>query len=377
MIGWARTDTSILGRWWWTVDRWSLGALGLLVAFGAVVIVAASPPVADRLNVDEFHFVRRHLALLAPAVLILLGTSILSPTGVRRLSALVLAAGIIGVVLTLVAGVEIKGATRWLEIGGLSLQPSEFIKPAFAVVAAWLFTRSATRGEPHGNVACCALLGAILGLLLLQPDLGMAVVVTTVWGVQFFLAGLSMGMVAAIAGLALAGLAGSYMAFPHVASRIDRFLDPASGDNYQVQRSLEAFMNGGLWGTGPGEGTVKAGLPDAHADFIMAVAGEEFGVMWCMVLIALFAFIVLRGFNRAIGEHSLFVLLAAAGLLVQFGLQALINMGSALNLIPTKGMTLPFVSYGGSSLLALAYGMGMVLALTRRRTAVLPSGAGS
>ncbi len=374
MIGWARTDTSILGRWWWTVDRWSLGALGLLVGFGAVLIVAASPPVAERLNVDEFHFVRRHLAMLVPAVLILIGTSILSPTGVRRLSALVLAAGLFGVLLTLIAGVEIKGATRWLQIGGLSLQPSEFVKPAFAVTAAWLFTRSAMRDQPHENIACCALLAAIVGLLLLQPDLGMAVVVTAVWGVQFFLAGLSMGMVAAMAGLAVAGLAGSYLAFPHVASRIDRFLDPASGDNYQVQRSLEAFSNGGLWGTGPGEGTVKESLPDGHADFIMAVAGEEFGVVWCVVLIALFAFVVLRGFNRAIGEHSLFVLLAAAGLLVQFGLQALINMGSALNLIPTKGMTLPFVSYGGSSLLALAFGMGMVLALTRRRTAVLPTG---
>ncbi len=377
MIGWARTDTSILGRWWWTVDRWSLGALGLLVAFGAVVIAAASPSVADRLNVDEFHFVRRHLALLVPALLILLGSSLLSPTGARRLSVLVLAAGIFGVILTLLIGVEIKGAARWLQIGGLSVQPSEFVKPAFAVVAAWLFTRSAMRQEPQGNIASCALLAAILGLLLLQPDLGMAVVVTAVWGVQFFLAGLSIGMVAAMAGLALAGLAGSYLTFPHVASRIDRFLDPASGDNYQVQRSLEAFMNGGFWGTGPGEGTVKTGLPDAHADFIMAVAGEEFGMAWCLILISLFAFVVLRGFNRAIGEQSLFVLLAAAGLLVQFGLQALINMGSTLNLIPTKGMTLPFVSYGGSSMLALAFGMGMVLALTRRRTAVLPTGGGS
>ena len=377
MIGWARTDTSILGRWWWTVDRWSLGALGLLVAFGAVIVVAASPPVAERLDFDEFHFVRRHMALLVPAVLILMAASILSPTGVRRLSALVLAAGILGVMLTLAVGVEIKGATRWIQLGGLSLQPSEFVKPAFAVVAAWLFTRSAMRGEPHGNIACCALLGTIVGLLLLQPDLGMAVVVTAVWGVQFFLAGLSIGMVVAMAGLALAGMVGSYLAFPHVASRIDRFLDPASGDNFQVRRSLDAFTNGGLWGTGPGEGTVKQALPDAHADFILAVAGEEFGVLWCLVLVALFAFIVLRGFNRAIGEQSLFVLLAAAGLLVQFGLQALINMGSALNLIPTKGMTLPFISYGGSSLLALAYGMGMVLALTRRRTAVLPSGAGS
>ncbi len=367
MADWTRTDRSIMARWWWTVDRWSLGALGLLIGFGAILIIAASPPVAERIRLDEFHFVQRHLALLAPAALILLAASMLSPTGVRRVAVLVLVGGIAGVVATLVAGVEIKGATRWIQVGGLSVQPSEFVKPAFAVIAAALFARHKADDGARGNALSTALYAAIVLLLLLQPDLGMAVVVSAVWGLQFFLAGLPIALVAALAAVSVAGLVASYFAFDHVASRIDRFLDPASGDNYQVDRSIEAFMNGGLWGAGPGEGTVKLALPDAHADFIFAVAGEELGLLWCLVLVALFAFVVLRGLGRVSGDHSLFVLLAGAGLLAQFGLQALINMGSALRLIPAKGMTLPFVSYGGSSLLALALGMGMLLALTRRR----------
>jgi cell division protein FtsW len=271
------------------------------------------------------------------------------------------------VAATLVIGSEINGATRWLGLGPLSVQPSEFLKPAFAVGAAWMFARAKAAGDLRGYLPPVALWGLICALLMLQPDLGMTVVVTAVFGTQFFLAGLPMALVLVLAAAGIAMLIGSYYTFPHVASRIDRFLDPSSGDNYQIERSLEAFMNGGLFGTGPGEGTVKLDLPDAHTDFIFAVAGEEFGVVLCVGLIALFAFVVLRGFARVSTDGSFFVLLAAGGLLVQFGLQALINMGSALRLIPTKGMTLPFVSYGGSSLVALAFGMGMVLALTRRR----------
>jgi cell division protein FtsW len=363
----ARTDTSVLGRWWWTVDRLSLGALALLIGFGAILILAASPPVATRIRLDEFHFVRRHVMMLAPSLVILLGVSMMTPAAVRRLSSLMLVAGLAAVAATLVVGVEIKGATRWLHLPGLSVQPSEFVKPAFAVVAAWLFAQGPQSGGRAGHATAILLFLLVLALLLAQPDLGMAVVVTAVFGVQFFLAGLPMVLVAGLAIAAVGGMIGSYFLFPHVASRIDRFLDPASGDNFQVSRSLDAFANGGLWGTGPGEGTVKLLLPDAHADFIFAVAGEEFGLLWCLVLLALFGFIVLRGLMRVGADNSLFVMLAGAGLLAQFGFQALINMGSTLHLIPTKGMTLPFVSYGGSSMMALAYGMGMALALTRRR----------
>jgi len=204
-------------------------------------------------------------------------------------------------------------------------------------------------------------------MLVKQPDLGMAVVVAVVWFAQFFMAGLRLYWVAIGTLAGLGGGVGAYFWLPHVTSRINRFLDPAAGDSYQVNRSIEAFANGGLWGRGPGEGTVKDVLPDAHADFVFAVAGEEFGLVVCVLIVAIFAFIVLRGFSRLLQEGNLFVLLSATGLLIQFGLQAVINMASSLHLIPTKGMTLPFLSYGGSSMLALALGMGMMLALTRRR----------
>jgi cell division protein FtsW len=366
MITVDRTDSSIIGRWWWTVDRWLLLALGILVGIGAILILAASPAVAERINLGEFHFIQRHLLMLVPAIVIMLLVSLMTPDAARRLSVVVMLASLLGILATLFVGVEIKGATRWVQLPGLSLQPSEFVKPAFAVVAAWLFAQQGPDSRFPGYVPATALWMLIVWLLLMQPDLGMTVVVTAVWAVQFFVAGLPMILVVILVGLAFGGLVGSYVLLDHVRSRIDRFLDPASGDNYQVERSMEAFVNGGLFGTGPGEGTVKLYIPDAHADFIFAVAGEEFGLFWCLLIVGLFAFLVIRGFTRATGEKNLFVLLAVAGLVSQFGLQALVNMASTLHLIPTKGMTLPFVSYGGSSLLALGYGMGMVLALTRR-----------
>jgi cell division protein FtsW len=268
---------------------------------------------------------------------------------------------------TFIVGIEIKGARRWINLPGLSLQPSEFVKPTFAVVAAWLFSEQKLRPRFPGNLICAALFLAVVAMLIKQPDIGMAAVVAAVWFSQFFMAGLRLYWVVAGALAGIAGLVGTYMYLPHVRVRVDHFLDPSTGDSYQVNRSIEAFTNGGLWGRGPGEGTIKDVLPDAHADFVFAVAGEEFGVVVCLAIVGLFAFIVLRGFSRMSQEGSLFVLLAATGLLVQFGLQAAINMASSLHLIPTKGMTLPFLSYGGSSMLALGLGMGMMLALTRRR----------
>jgi cell division protein FtsW len=219
-----------------------------------------------------------------------------------------------------------------------------------------------------GDKVAAGLYGIVVALLLLQPDLGMTVVVTTIYGALIFLAGFPFWLLVGFALGALGLLVMAYYSFSHVQSRIDRFLDPASGDNYQVQKSLEAFQNGGLFGTGPGQGTVKLGLPDAHADFIFAVAGEELGLIVTLILLGIFAFIILRGFNRVMDSPDIFPLLATAGLLVMFGFQALIHMGSSVNVLPAKGMTLPFISYGGSSLLAMSFSMGMVLALTRRQS---------
>ncbi|MEQ8443096.1 MAG: putative lipid II flippase FtsW [Alphaproteobacteria bacterium] len=366
----ARTDTSVLGRWWWTVDRWTLTALITLAVLGLLMTLSASPPVAERIGAEPMHFVKKQAILLIPAMLAMIAVSLLDLKPVRRLALLMMGGSVVLLAASLFIGAEIKGATRWVSIGGFTIQPSEFVKPAFAVVAGWMFA-ARRLGEPvPGYGIACALFVLVVGLLLLQPDVGQAAVVTAIFSVQFFLAGLPMILVLFMVLGGVGMLVGAYFVFPHVQSRIDRFLDPAGGDTYQIDRAREAFQNGGWFGRGPGEGTVKAHLPDSHADFVFAVAGEEFGMIACLIIVAIFAFVVLRGFARVLQENDLFVVVAATGLLVQFGLQALINMASTLSMIPTKGMTLPFVSYGGSSLLALGIGMGMLLALTRKRPGV-------
>jgi cell division protein FtsW len=363
----ARTDTSVLGRWWWTVDRWSLLAVIALAAFGILLAASASPAVAERLHLESTYFLKRQAIFLGPAILAMVGVSLLSPIQVRRFGFLLFGVSILLLGFTLLFGNEIKGAQRWITLAGFSLQPSEFVKPGFAIFAAWMFASGKLRENVPGAKIAGFGFAIVVLLLLAQPDIGQAVVVTAIWFTQWFLAGLPIVLVAGFIVLGIFALVGAYFAFPHVASRIDRFMDPKTGDTYQIDKATEAFTNGGLFGTGPGEGMVKNQLPDAHADFIFAVAGEEFGLIACLVLVLAFAFIVLRGFFRLLRETDLFVVLAATGLLVQFGIQALINMGSTVNLMPTKGMTLPFVSYGGSSLFALAIGMGMALALTRER----------
>ena len=363
----SRTDRSLLGHWWWTVDRWIVAAVIAIAATGAILALAASPPVAERIGLDTFYFARRQFIVLPIALMVMFGVSRLNREGVRRLALGCFGVSVLLMVYTIVGGVEIKGATRWIAVAGYSLQPSEFVKPSFAIVAAWMFAAWRLREDFPGYMVAVGLYLAVVALLLMQPDVGMAILDSVVWGVQFFLAGLPMVLVMAIGVVFIIGGFAAYFNFDHVQSRIDRFFDPAGSEAYQVARSLEAFSNGGIFGRGPGEGQIKAVLPDAHADFIFAVAGEEFGLMMTLLIVGLFLFVVLRGFVRAFKETDLFVQLAVAGLLVQFGLQAIINMASTLNLMPTKGMTLPFISYGGSSMMALALGMGMVLALTRDR----------
>ena len=366
------TTATATGRWWWGVDRLTLAALIALLLAGYVLVLAASPGVAERIGAGSRDmFILRQIVWLALAFVVLLGVSLLSVRQVKWLAILGLVGALAATAATLAVGVEIKGARRWLSLPGMSLQPSEFLKPTLAIVCAMLLAHG--KLAPERTARWAAMAGAVAlvvaaGLLLkAQPDIGMLAVLASVLFAQFFVSGLSLVLVGAVGLLVTGALGAAYLLLPHVQSRVHRFLNPDGTDTYQVDTALRAFGNGGLFGVGPGEGRVKTSLPDAHADFIFAVAGEEFGMIACLVLILVFAVIVVRGFLRLLAEPDLFVVLAASGLLASFGLQAFINMGSTLNLIPTKGMTLPFVSYGGSSLLSVAFGMGALLAITRRR----------
>lgn len=363
----SRAERTVFGEWWWTIDRALLFAVGTLMVLGLVLSLAASPPVAERIGVDMFHFVNRQAMFLAPALAIMIGVSFLNPRQVRRLAWIAFFVGMALLALTLVHGTEIKGARRWVSFAGIVVQPSEFVKPAFVVLAAWLFAEGSERRDMPGHIMATLLLGSVLGLLILQPDLGQTVLTTSVWGALFFLAGLPWIWVVGLGGAGAVGLFTAYELLPHVARRIDRFMDPETGDNFQIEKATEAFSSAGWFGKGPGEGTVKRIIPDGHTDFIFAVTAEEFGLLFCCLITLIYAFIALRGLMHARREQDGFVRLAIAGLSMLFGFQSAINMAVNLHMMPAKGMTLPFISYGGSSMFALALGMGMLLALTRRR----------
>ena len=363
----SRVEPTPFAAWWWTVDRLMLAALIVLMLGGIVLSLAASPPVAARLGLEPFYFVNRHVLYLIPALVLLLATSLLSARSIRRVALVVFIVSLLLILATLVFGAEVKGARRWIVILGVNIQPSEFLKPAFVILIAWLFGESARRPEMPSNTAALALLLAAVSALVLQPDFGQTMLILLVWGTLFFLAGMRMVWVVGLGGAAAIGLAGAYATVPHVARRIQRFMDPASGDTFNVDQALESFLRGGWFGRGPGEGTIKRILPEAHTDFVFAVAAEEFGIVICLALLTLYAFVVLRALRRALDDQDPFRRFAVAGLAILFGLQSAINMSVNLHLIPAKGMTLPFISYGGSSMISLAYGMGMLLALTRER----------
>jgi cell division protein FtsW len=362
----SRADNSLLGRWWWSVDRWTLGAIGTLIGFGYIMMLAASPAVAERIGTSRETFILKQVVFLAAAGVIVVVVSLLSPRDIKRLAIAGCLVALAMTAATMVMGVEIKGARRWISLPGMTIQPSEFLKPCFAIVTAWLLSEAKKSPRFPGTIIAFFVFGLILMLLKSQPDIGMLAVVTVVFLAQLYINGLPLALVGVGVSMIGGGAVMAYTLFPHVRSRVTRFWD-GTGDNYQVTTALEAFGNGGLMGRGPGEGHVKDILPDAHADFVFAVAGEEFGMIICVVILSVFAFIVLRGLLRLLREQDLFVVLSCTGLVTGFGLQAFVNMASTLRLIPTKGMTLPFISYGGSSAIAIALGMGMLLALTRRR----------
>ncbi|MDC1382421.1 putative lipid II flippase FtsW [Candidatus Puniceispirillum sp.] len=360
-----RTDRSLVGIWWWTVDKWLLASALLLMTIGMILVMAASPAVANLINLSSQHFIVRQVIYLVPALVIMLSVSMLEPRPIRTLSLFGLFMVIGLMILAIVSGSEIKGATRWISFAGFTLQPSELAKPLFAIVSAWLLTLWREGEDFPGWAYASGLAAVIIAILVVQPDIGMTVLILMTWGFQMFLAGMPMLFVIGAATIASFGFYLAYLNLSHVHLRVDKFF---KGGSWQVERAKESFAEGGYFGVGPGDGVVKLHLPDAHSDFIFAVAAEEYGAIACLALLGLYGFVVVKGFARALSGEGLFCLIATASLVMQFGIQASIHMASSVDLIPTKGMTLPFISYGGSSLLASSLTMGLILALTRKRT---------
>ncbi|MDG6094214.1 putative lipid II flippase FtsW [Acetobacter sp. AN02] len=363
----SRIDTSLSGRWWRSVDHVTLICTGILIGFGYILMLAASPAVAVRIGASRNMFIFKQVVFLALAGAIVVGLSMLSRKAATRIGIIGSVIAIAATAMTLVHGMEIKGARRWIALPLMSVQPSEFLKPCFAILTAWLLTQRRLSGAFSGIIAAVGVYAIILFLLKSQPDIGMLTVITAVFLTQLFVDGLSLFLVGAAAGGVAAAGVGAFFLFPHVHSRVERFLHPDKGDHYQIDTALRAFGNGGLTGRGPGEGRVKDLLPDAHADFVFAVAGEEYGMLICAFIICVFAMIVVRTLLRLVKSDDPFIILAATGLVTGFGLQAFVNMASTLHLIPTKGMTLPFISYGGSSAMSVALTIGLLLALTRNQ----------
>jgi len=362
----SRAERGALADWFWTIDRFFLAAFILLMGLGFMLSFAASPAVAERIGLDSFHFVRRHALFLVPAIAIMLGISFMSPRQVRRAAMILLIVSLAAMVLALFFGVEVKGSRRWISIGSFSIQPSEFMKPAFVVICAWLFAEHARQPEIPGNLFAIILFGIVAALLVAQPDLGQTILTAAVWGGMFFMAGMPWLWIIVLGGAAVGGLLTAYTFLPHVAGRIDKFMT-GEGDTFQMDTAREAIIRGDWFGQGPGEGIVKRIIPDSHTDFIFSVAAEEFGIVFCMVIVLIFAFVVLRGLNHAFKERNDFTRFAVAGLVLQIGIQSMINIGVNLELLPAKGMTLPLISYGGSSMIAICVTAGFILALARHR----------
>ena len=362
----SRADNSTIAEWWRTIDKFMLAAVLFLMLAGMLLSFAASPPVAERLDYGSFHFIKRHALYLIPAIALFIATSFMNATQVRRAAFLLFVLSVAMLLATLYLGSEIKGSKRWLSLAGFTIQPSEFIKPAFVVITAWLFAENTRRPDIPGNLFSIILVGIVCALLIAQPDFGQTMLVAIVWGSMFFLAGMSWIWIILMGMIGIAGIGAAYLFFPHVAGRMDRFFT-GQGDNFQVDTGLQAIVHGGWLGQGPGEGTVKRILPDGHSDFPFAVAAEEFGIILAILLVFIFCFIVVRGLMHAMRERDAYVRLTTAGLILIFAFQSMIHLSVNLKLMPAKGMTLPFISYGGSSLLASAIAMGFVIALTRQR----------
>lgn len=369
MVNLSRQSRNLFAKWIWTVDKITLFVSLALLAIGLVLDITASPAVARRINVDDYWFVRKHVVYVFASVAVIFALSIMKLKTIRRLSILGFVVILALMIITPFWGIENKGARRWLSVFGFSLQASEFMKPIFIIVTAWLLDCGKKYDYFQGMWISIVMYGMVAGLLLLQPDIGMTLLFTAVFALQLFLAGLPMILVGILALAGVASMVTFYFIFPHFRARLDQFLYGSNETSYQINKAMEAFQNGNLVGRGPGEGTVKLQIPDAHTDFIFAVAGEEYGIWLCLIIIILFAVIIVRTLRISAKETNLFVMYAQVGLASSIGVQAFVNMASSLHIIPTKGMTLPFISYGGSSLLGSAIEIGMLLALTRQNAA--------
>ena len=358
----------ILPKWWRTLDKWSMSCVLMLFVIGLLLGLAASPPLAARNGFDPFHYVQRQAVFGGAALVAMMLTSMMSPTLVRRLAVLGFLAAFVALALLPFFGTDFgKGAMRWYSLGFASVQPSEFLKPGFVVVAAWMLAASQQINGPPGKTWSFALCMAIVAMLVMQPDFGQASLVLFAWGVMYFVAGAPILLLVAMTGMVVLGGTLAYSASEHFARRIDGFLSAEVDPTTQLGYATNAIREGGLFGVGVGEGQVKWSLPDAHTDFIVAVAAEEYGLILVLIIIALYTGIVVRSLLRLMRERDPFIRLAGTGLAAMFGVQAMINMGVAVRLLPAKGMTLPFVSYGGSSLIAGGIAVGMLLAFTRKR----------
>ncbi|WP_375228155.1 putative lipid II flippase FtsW [Roseobacter sp. S98] len=364
----VRDGEPILPKWWRTIDKWAMSCVLILFAIGLLLGLAASPPLADKNGFEAFHYVQRQALFGTLALVAMLITSMMSPVLVRRLAVLGFLVAFVALALLPFFGTDFgKGAVRWYRLGFASLQPSEFLKPGFVVVAAWMMAASADLNGPPGKTWSFALCISIVLMLALQPDFGQACLVLFAWGVMYFVAGAPMVLLVGMALLVVAGGTLAYANSEHFARRIDGFLSTEIDPTTQLGYAENAIREGGLFGVGVGEGTVKWSLPDAHTDFIIAVAAEEYGLILVLVIIALYATVVIRSLMRLVRERDTFIRLAGTGLACTLGVQAMINMGVAVRLLPAKGMTLPFVSYGGSSVIASGIAVGMLLAFTRTR----------
>lgn len=363
-----RGGEPILPRWWRTVDKWSLTCVLALFGVGLLLGLAASPPLAQRNGFGAFHYVERQVIFGSLAIITMFAITLMSPRTARRLAVVGFAISFVGLVLLPLFGTDYgKGATRWFSIGFGSIQPSEFLKPGFIVLAGWMIAASNEVAGPPGKTYSFGLACMIVLLLAMQPDFGQACLILFAWGVMYFVGGAPFFVLAGIAGMTVAGGAVAYNHSEHFARRIDGFLTAEVDPNTQLGYAANAIREGGFFGVGVGEGTVKWSLPDAHTDFIIAVAAEEYGLVLVFVIIALYATIVIRSLFRLMRERDPFIRLAGTGLACTFAVQAMINMSVAVRLLPAKGMTLPFVSYGGSSLIAGGITVGLLLAFTRAR----------